>query len=129
MITPIVSPALVKIIGGLSLALLFSLGGNAFFFYHIAKKAGLSEGEAERKTLAANNAGLEMDAGITKALSERASEDNTVLMSKLESIAVRGQETRTIYRTAAAQAPLAPNCGPGKLRMDAVNKGLGPVTK
>jgi len=123
--TPL-SPTLTKIIGGLSLALLVSLGGNAFFFYHVAKTAGLSEGEAERKTLAANNAGLEQDAAVTKALSERASKDNSALMQSLEDIAARGQATRTIYRTAAAKAPLELNCAPGKERMDAVNKGLGP---
>ena len=124
---PVLSPALAKLVIGLVLALLVSLGGNAFFFYHAAKTAGLNEGEAERKVLAANVDALQQDAAVTKALSKRAVADNSALLQSLELIAERGQETRTIYRTVAAKAPLALACAPGQERMDAVNAALGPI--
>jgi len=122
---PLTTPALAKLIGGLSLALLLSLGGNVFFIWHSGKKSGEAKSEAERKTLAANVAALQIDAAVTTALSKRAKEDNAALMQDLEDIAVRGRETITVYRTIAAKAPLALVCAPGKERMDAVNKGLG----
>jgi hypothetical protein len=49
--------------------------------------------------------------------------DARELAADVAIIAERGRTERVVYKTAAAKAPLAPNCAPGKARMDAVNAG------
>lgn len=52
--------------------------------------------------------------------------DDAQLLDRLAEIAARGERVRTVYRSAAAADPLAPQCAPGQARIDAVNAGLGP---
>lgn len=76
-------------------------------------------GEHDRLTAAAAKASAETSARIATA----AGRDNTALLGELREIADRAQRTRTVYRQAAARAPLAVNCAPGQARLDAVNAG------
>ncbi len=67
---------------------------------------------------------------LTRALDQVAelaagrNRDDAELIADLERIAERGRTTRTVYREAAAKAPLPEQCAPGQARMDAVNRGL-----
>lgn len=60
------------------------------------------------------------------ALAKDAARDNTALLAELDALVERGRVTRTVYRRAAAQAPLPSQCAPGADRIQAVNQGLGP---
>lgn len=60
------------------------------------------------------------------ALAKDAARDNTALLAELDALVERGRTTRTVYRRAAAQAPLPAQCAPGADRIQAVNQGLGP---
>ena len=123
--TPL-SPALTKVIAGLSLALLVSLGGNVLLLKTIWVNEGEAKGEKEREALASNNAALEQDAAVVLALSKQARSDNGELLKSLEAIAERGRTDRVVYRTAANKNPLPLECKPGEDRQKAVNKALGP---
>jgi hypothetical protein len=121
----ITTPALLKAIAALGLALLLSIGGNAWQLY----RAGAAH-ERERGALAvaerdAKIAGLEASALSTARIAAAARDDHAELLSDLSTIAERGRETRVVYRVAAAAAPLPPECVPGQARIDAVNSGLG----
>lgn len=121
-----ITPALTKIIAGLSLALLLSLAGNVFFIWHAGKVSGEAKGAKERDVLTSNNKALEQDAAVVTALSKQARTDNTALLTKLEDIAERGRTDRVIYRNAANKAPLPLECKPGQGRFESINKALGP---
>lgn len=61
-----------------------------------------------------------------QALATDATRDNKALLVELDALVERGRTTRTVYRHAAAQAPLPAQCAPGSARIQAVNQGLGP---
>lgn len=123
---PITSPVAAKTVGWLLLALLVSLGGNVFFIWHDGKQRGEAKGETERVALQSQNVSLAQNVAITQALSKQARADNSGLLKDLSEIADRGQQFHVEYGTAAAKAPLKIECAPGKGRVDAVNKLLGP---
>ncbi len=50
--------------------------------------------------------------------------DDAQLLGRLDAIATRAERVRTVYRTAAAAAPLDAKCAPGPARIDAVNAAL-----
>lgn len=120
-------PFTTKLIGGLSLALALSFGANILQLRSAWVGEGKAQGAAERETLQAQNQQLEQANAVNTAISSRAKVDNTALLDQLGAIADRAQQTHTVYRAAAAKAPLAADCAPGQERMDAVNSGLGPV--
>lgn len=76
--------------------------------------------------LRAENRALSEALETQNGLARDARRDNVQLLERLEAIADRGQRTRTIYRNAAASAPLAQACAPGAARIEAVNQALGP---
>lgn len=57
-------------------------------------------------------------------MAEDRNRDDSELFTELEAIAERARSTRTVYREAAAAAPLPQQCAPGQARMDAINQGL-----
>lgn len=77
------------------------------------------QGEQARLEAAANKAGLQVAAKIAGEKQR----DTKALLAELDAIAERGQRTRTVYKVAAAKAPLAEVCAPGAERMSAVNAG------
>jgi hypothetical protein len=120
------APLSAKLILGLSLALLASMAGN----FLLVRSAWIAHGEAKgqkaREKLERENASLTRKIEIDAALAAQAKPQNEQLLADLRDIAERGQQTRVIYRQAAAKSPLAAVCVPGQARMDAVNAGLGP---
>lgn len=123
-----ISPALTKVIAGLSLALLVSLGGNVFFLWHAGKVSGKAEGELERVALASKNVSLSVANETNKAIAKQALTDNSGLMVELREIVDSGSKWRVEYRTVAGKAPLPAACKPGQERQLKVNKLLGPET-
>jgi len=65
---------------------------------------------------------------VTTQLARERMRDDTQLLADLDAIATRGQQVRVVYRKAAAAKPLPAQCAPGQARIDAVNRGLGPIT-
>ncbi|KFN42336.1 hypothetical protein [Arenimonas oryziterrae] len=120
------NPISVYVTLGLALALLLSIAGNTWQLWHSGVAAGRAEGEATITQLRDTNAGLAKTAAVNSAIAVVAKEQNLALVNDLAAIAERARGERIVYRTAAAAAPLAPNCAPGQARMDAVNAMLGP---
>lgn len=100
----------------LSAALAASLWGN----WHQFKRALTANLRLENKALTAA-----LD--VTTRMANARLRDDTQLMTDLEAIAARGQRVRVVYRQAAAAKPLPAQCAPGQARIDAVNRGLGPL--
>lgn len=96
-----------------------ALAGSAWLNVWQWKRAINAPLRAENRAL---NEALEMQ----NELARDARRDNDQLLDRLDEIADRGQRTRTIYRNAAAAAPLAEACAPGAARIEAVNQALGP---
>lgn len=99
----------------LSLGLLLSLAANVWQW----KRALTAPLREENKTL---NDTL----GTINRLASDAAEENRGLTQELAVIVERGRTDRIVYRDAAAASPLAPNCAPGKARVEAINSILGP---
>lgn len=123
----LLAPLSAKLILGMGVALALSLGGN----FLLVRKAWMDAGEAKvQKKLDAANGQLvaykQTDA-VNTAIAGQKALDTTALLADLNSIAERGREVRTVYRAAAAKAPLPVNCAPGQERFDAINRGLGPT--
>jgi hypothetical protein len=59
-------------------------------------------------------------------VAKQAQADQTDTLNRLNKIAERGERTHVVYRTAATDQPLPPQCAPGQARVDAINAGLGP---
>lgn len=97
--------------------LLLSVAGNVWQAYRAMTRPARVE-----------NAALTRALDQITGIAERRDRDDAQLIASLQSIADRGQQVRTIYRTAAAQAPLDGKCAPGQARVDAVNAALGPIT-
>lgn len=110
-----------RIVLALAIALALSLGANVL----LVRARWIAEGEARNQAeLDRANAAIAQyseQAAVTEAISKRAAQDNTLLLEHLSEIAKRAQQTKVIYRTAAAEAPLPVNCAPGKARVEAVN--------
>lgn len=85
-------------------------------------------GDRRETAAAARAATLEDTLGVTAEIARQAQTDNAQLLQRLETIAARGERTRTIYRVAAAAQPLPANCAPGQARVDAINQALGPTS-
>lgn len=122
----IATPVLLKAIAALGIALVLSLGGNAWQLY----RAGAA-GEREKGAVAVAQkdgeiAVLKEAARTSDRLAAAAREDHGALLNDLSTIAERGRQERVVYRVAAAAAPLDPVCVPGRERMDAVNASMGP---
>lgn len=113
-----------KVIAGLALALVLSLGANVLQLRAAWVGEGKAQGQAARESLAAANESLTRDAAINAGIAKTARIDATGLLSRLDAIADRGEQVRVIYRTAAARTPLAANCAPGTARVDSINQGL-----
>lgn len=112
----------------LSILLGLSAIANVFFLYFSGRTAGKYAAESKIDELQSSLFAATTANAVSKALAERNEQDRLLNLESLNRIAERAQETRYIYRTAAAAAPLAENnCAPGKGRQDAVNKTLGPV--
>lgn len=115
-----------KFVAGLALALLFSLGGNAFFIWHAGKVEGKAQNQATIDSLETQNASLNAANTANKAIAQLARTDNTELIAELRTIADRGRGFRVVYRETANKNPLPIECKPGEGRMKDVNKFLGP---
>lgn len=83
---------------------------------HQWRAKAVAKSEARAQTLADV---VKVTAGIARDNLADARE----LAGAVAIIAERGRTERVVYRNVAAKAPLAPNCAPGKERMDAVNAG------
>lgn len=114
-----------KIIAGLSLALLLSLGGNALLIRNHFISKGEAKGEAERQVLAANAEAAKIDAAVTSALAVQAKIEGAALAERLEQLARAEAAARDAYEEASKE-PLPVACLPGKSRVTSVNQLLGP---
>lgn len=86
-------------------------------------------GDRRETAAAARAATLEDTLRVTVEIARQAQTDNAQLLQRLETIAARGERTRTIYRAAAAAQPLPANRAPGQARVDAINQALGPTSR
>jgi len=78
--------------------------------------------------LRAENAELTETLRRVEKIAGQRNTDDAELLGELRAIAARGQQVRTVYREAAAAAPLPADCAPGQGRIDAVNRALGAHT-
>lgn len=106
-----------KYVALLAVLLLLSMASNAWQAYR-----------AFTQPVRAENAALSRALDQINGIAASRARDDAKLLASLQVIADRGQQVRTIYRTAAASAPLADQCAPGAARVDAVNTALGPIT-
>jgi hypothetical protein len=107
------------LIAGLVLSLAVNVGFVFSAGYNAAKHA--ADGKlAEKDTTIAR---LQGTVRVNSALAERAATDHTALLTDLQAIATRGQETRTVWRTRTVPTftALPGGCAPGQERQDAVN--------
>lgn len=118
-----------KLIVVLILGLTLSLVGNVLQLRSKWIGEGKALGDVERRQLTQENANYRQKAAINAAIALQAHADNRDILNRLDGIAARAQETRVIYRTVAAKAPLGTQCAPGQQRMDAVDAGLGPLSR
>lgn len=109
----------------LSVALAISALGNVFFLYHTGKAAGEHRADAKLAAATQRAEKAEQAEAVSKALMDMGIEDHAHLLNELAAISERGQQTRVVYRAAAAKAPLPVNCAPGQERVNAVNATLG----
>ncbi|HDX0792359.1 TPA: hypothetical protein RNS66_000981 [Stenotrophomonas maltophilia] len=86
-------------------------------------------GDRREAAAAARAAALAGTLNVTAGIARQAQTDSAELLQRLETIATRGERTRTIYRAAAAAQPLPANCAPGQARVDAINQALGPTSR
>ncbi|HGM6050879.1 TPA: hypothetical protein ACKP5I_000962 [Stenotrophomonas maltophilia] len=86
-------------------------------------------GDRREAAAAARAATLAGTLKVTAGIARQAQTDSAELLQRLETIATRGERTRTIYRAAAAAQPLPANCAPGQARVDAINQALGPTSR
>lgn len=115
----------VNAIVGLSAALLLSLAGNVWQLWNAGVKSGKQTAAADLAVVNGSLQQLRKAQEDSAALAAKSRTDHTALLAELAAIAERGREVRVVYKTIAAAAPLAPNCAPGKARIDAVNAALG----
>ena len=108
----------------LGLALALSLLLNVWLAKTYWTAQGEARGEIERQALAQQVSSLERAQAVTGALAEQGQADHSSLLAELDAIRARGQQTRVVYRTVAAQAPIPEGCQPGADRVRAVNAGL-----
>lgn len=118
-------PLTTKLLLGLGLALLLSLGANVWQLRSAWIAQGEAKGLAERQTLQASLEAATFANKVNARLAETAQADNTELLNDLAAIAERGRETRTVIKRVNAAHPLPATCAPGVERMDAVNATLG----
>jgi gamma-glutamyl:cysteine ligase YbdK (ATP-grasp superfamily) len=121
----ITTPALLKAIAALGVALMLSLGGNAWQLYRSGAAHERVKGALEVAQRDGRIAVLEQAASTSDRLAAAAKEHHDVILSDLSAIVERGRQERVVYRQAAAAAPLPVSCVPGQGRMDAVNASLG----
>ena len=99
---------------------------NVVGLYWLGRNNGAAEKELQVEALQSQVVGFEKAAAVNGALADRSDKQRYELLDELVSIADRAQQTKIIYRQAAAAAPLPFGCEPGQARMEAVNAGLGP---
>lgn len=109
-----------------SVVLGLSLLANVFGLYWMGRQSGAAEKAQQVEALQGQVNGFERAAAVNSALADRSDKQRYALLDELSSIADRAQNTKIIYRAAAAAAPLPTGCEPGQARMEAVNTGLGP---
>ena len=103
-----------------------SLIANVFGLYWLGRNTGAAKKELQVEALQTQVAGFEQAAAVNKVLADRSDKQRYAILDELVAIADRAQNTKIVYRQAAAAAPLPTGCEPGQARMDAVNAGLGP---
>lgn len=114
-----------KVILGLSLALLLSLGGNFWLVRHAWIKYGEDKSAAKVANLQAQVSSYQMTEAVNKALSKVAKEDHAKFLAQLQGIADDMAANKSRSKTVTRANPLPANCKPGKARMDSVNQTLG----
>jgi hypothetical protein len=119
------TPILLKAIAALGVALLLSLGGNAWQLYRSGAANERAKGALEVAQRDGRIAVLEQAASTSDRLAAAARDDRDVILNDLSAIVDRGRQERVVYRRVAAAAPLPVSCVPGQGRMDAVNASLG----
>lgn len=116
MLSTIAAPKLLLTSAVLGVLLLASAGLNV---KQALDHREYKRGEAARLKQAATDAALK----ATATIAAQRARDSRALLDDLQAIVERGRETRTVYRTVAARAPLPAQCAPGRARIDAVNAG------
>lgn len=122
----------VKVLAGLSIALLLSLAGNAYqqkyIWQHHATEVQKAKDAAQIQALTGENEGFRRTQAVENALAKRATEDHTALMAQLEAIAERGGRFETRWRTAPGLCQGGPDqVAARKARQDAANTLFGPA--
>jgi hypothetical protein len=107
--------------------LLMSGAGNIFLARHLWQQEQKDADATVLAKVASERDGLKLTAKVNEAIAGQKATDTAGLVTRLEAIASRGENTRIVYHTVAARTPLSASCAPGKERVDAVNDGLGPL--
>lgn len=119
------TPVLLKAIGALGVALLLSLGGNAWQLYRAGAAHEREKGAVKAAELEGEIGELKQAAATSDRLAAAAQVDRIGLVNDLSALVERGRHERVVYVRAAAAAPLPVECVPGQGRVDAVNASLG----
>ena len=112
-----------------SVALGLSALINVALLVHAGKQWGAAQAEAKLDLVEKDLAATKQSMAISGALAKMSLQDRAAVMDELAGIAERARQTRVVYKTAAAAAPLDANCAPGIGRMQAINAALGPGDK
>lgn len=115
---------MLKLVAGLSVALLLSLAGNVWQVTRQARAEGEDAGKATAAAQLAEAVG-KLDAAAeslerSATVADEAATEQAALASEFTAIADRAKERVTVYRDRIREVPAA-TCAPGPERMDAWN--------
>lgn len=117
-----------KLCIGLAIALAASIAGNLFMAFKWGGASGSCEarfaGAAQAAEAKGKQAAAEEYAERAAQIAADAVQDREDIFERLEDIADRGQQTRTVYRDRIREIPAA-TCAPGAERMEAANAAIG----
>lgn len=108
----------VKLIAGLSAALLLSLAGNVAAVYMLGESAAKQDEAAKVAEARGRADAMESMASSASLVATMAQTDLSALISDLRGVADRARQRVTVYRE--RQIPQA-TCAPGPERVEAVN--------